>query len=270
VADRCTQCGTLLESSGRGRPRRYCSRSCQARAYRARKARHPAPRRGRPSTLTRARIVAAAVDLADRAGLDAVTMRRIATELGVATMSLYQHFPSKDALVGTMTDTVVGEGRAALEVSGGWRARLEAEAHAEWRLYRRHPWVLETLATTRPPVGPNTLAVIDRALSAAAATGLPARTALPIYLAVSGLVQGLALLPTAEHVAADRTGQSADQWWCRQAETFGELLACGEYPFLAGHFDLADGDEFTDFDALFEFGLTTLLDGLAAKLATAD
>jgi AcrR family transcriptional regulator len=211
--------------------------------------------------------VAAAVDLADRSGLEAVTMRRVATDLGVATMSLYQHFPGKGALVVAMTDTVVGKQQPAPEVSGGWRARLEAEARAEWRLYRRHPWVLEVLATTRPPVGPNTLACIDRALTAAAATGLPAHTAMRIYLVVSGLVQGLALLPAAERVAADRTGQSVHQWWRQQAEALGDVIAGGDYPFLAGYLDRAEATGLTDFDALFDFGLTTLLDGLAASLA---
>jgi AcrR family transcriptional regulator len=265
MTSQCAHCGRPIEPAGRGRPRRYCSRSCQAKAYRARQTRHPLPRRLRPATLSRARIVAVAVDLADRAGLDAVTMRRIATDLGVATMSLYQYFPGKDALVAAMTDAVVG-GQPTPEVVGHWRARLEAEARAEWRLYRRHPWVLEVLATTRPPVGPNTLAGVERALTAAAATGLPAQTALRIYLAVSGLVQGLALLPTAERAAADRTGQSADQWWRQQADALGELIARGDYPFLSGHLDPTDAVALTDFDALFEFGLATLLDGLAATL----
>jgi AcrR family transcriptional regulator len=133
MADRCAHCGTSIASTGRGRPRRYCSRSCQALAYRARKTRHPTRRRLRPAPLSRTSIVAAAVDLADRSGLEAVTMRRVATDLGVATMSLYQHFPTKGTLVVAMTDTVVGD-QPAPEVSGGWRARLEAEARAEWRL----------------------------------------------------------------------------------------------------------------------------------------
>ena len=256
---RCAQCGAVLESGRRGRPRRYCSRSCQGRAYRARRA-EPPGRIRRPGALTPARIATAAVALADRTGLDALTMRRLATELGVATMSLYRHYSSREALVVGMTDAVLDE----IEPPGGhladWRSRLEHEARQEWRLYLRHPWVLTAIATSRPPVGRGLLADAERILTGLDRPDVGPRALMSVYLAVSGLVQGLALLPTAEVVERAATGQTMEEWWAARTD---ELIARfgHEFPFLAGSF--AD-DPSVDFDALFEFALATLLDGLEA------
>ncbi|WP_162181739.1 TetR family transcriptional regulator, partial [Glycomyces tenuis] len=170
--DHCDVCGEALPPTGRGRPRRYCSRSCQGRAYRARQRSRPVVRPPRPQTLTPARLTAAAIALADAEGVEGLTMRRLSTALGVATTTLYRHFPSRDALVTAMADTVMGEIEAP-DPAGTWRERLESAAWEEWKLYRRHPWVLPVLATTRPPLGPNILDAVERVLSAAADADRP-------------------------------------------------------------------------------------------------
>jgi AcrR family transcriptional regulator len=258
--NRCAQCGAALQPSGKGRPRRYCSRSCQARAYRARRS-APPPRLARPASLTSERIAAAAVELADRTGLEALTMRRLATGLGVATMSLYRHYPSREALIVAMTDTVLEEIEPPGEEPTGWRARLEHEAREEWRLYRRHRWLLPAVATSRPPMGRGLLASAERILTGLAAPGADPRTLMSVYLAVSGLVQGLALLPAAEAAEHAATGQTMEEWWRRER---AELIAAfgDEFPYTAEHFG-PDGPP-VDFDGLFEFALATLLDGLEA------
>jgi AcrR family transcriptional regulator len=262
AVDRCAQCRAEIAQPERGRRRRYCSRACQARAYRARKRTRPAVRLDRPAALTPARITAAAIALADADGLAELTMRRLATALGTATMSLYRHFPSREALVHAMTDTVAGElepGDPAL----GWRDRLAHEAREEWRLYRRHPWVLQVLATTRPPLGPNTLGNVERALQATVAAGLAPDAAMTVYLASSGIVQGMALLPASETEVADRTGETIDEWWEAQAARLTELLDPADFPLLAGQ---PAGGVFHDFDAVFEFALDAVLTGVQARL----
>src|SRR3712207_1844198 len=87
------------------------------------------------------RIVAAAVRLADREGLAALSMRRVATELGAGAMSLYTHVPGKGELVDLMLDTVLGELYPDEEVvtSGAWRTRLRTLAQANWDFFVRHP-----------------------------------------------------------------------------------------------------------------------------------
>lgn len=257
--DRCAQCGTPLEHAGRGRPRRYCTRACQARAYRARRRTEP-PRLRRPTTLTPERIAAAAVELADRTGLETVTMRRLATELGTATMSLYRHFPSREALIVAMTDTALDGIEPPGPDLAGWRARLEYEAREEWRLYRRHPWVLPAIATSRPPMGRGLLADAERILAGIARPGESPQRPLAVYLAVSGLVQGLALLPAAEAAARAASEETIEAWWRRQITELSDLLGSGAFPTLAAL--LGPEAVAVDFDELFEFALAALLDGL--------
>lgn len=258
---RCTTCGTALERSGRGRPRRYCSRACQARAYRARKRAVPARAR-RPTTLTPARIAAAALELADRTGLKTVTMRRLATELGVATMSLYRHFPSRDALIVAMTDAALDGIKPPGPDLDGWRARLEHEAREEWRLYQRHPWMLPAIATSRPPMGRGLLADVERILTAIERPGVSPQRLMSVYLAVSGLVQGIALLPTAEAAARASSGETMEAWWRRRIAELSGLFDDGRYPRMEAL--LNPESTAVDFDALFEFALAALLDGFEA------
>jgi AcrR family transcriptional regulator len=92
------------------------------------------PSRPVESTLTRERIVAVAVAVADAEGLDAVSMRRVAVELGASTMALYGHVGGKTELVRLMVDAVAEPGRAP----------LDAAIRARWRLVRRHPWLTRT------------------------------------------------------------------------------------------------------------------------------
>jgi len=261
--DRCAQCGAPLEHSAKGRPRRYCTRACQARAFRARRRAAPTRLR-RPGTLTPGRVTAAAIELADRTGLEALTMRRLATELGVPTMSLYRHVPSREALIVAMTDAALD----AIEPPGpgldGWRARLEHEARQEWRLYQRHPWVLSAIATSRPPMGRGLLADAERILTGIARPGADSRLLLSVYLAVSGLVQGLALLPAAEAAARARAEEPIEDWWSRRLAELADLIGSGDYPFLAAH--LSPEATVVDFDALFEFALAALLDGLESSV----
>ncbi|MDA1362176.1 TetR/AcrR family transcriptional regulator [Glycomyces luteolus] len=264
--DRCTQCGTEIDQPERGRRRRYCSRSCQARAYRARAAAPPVARVARPRSLTSGRIATAAIALADHTGFAGLTMRRLATELGIATMSLYRHFSSRDALVVAMTDAVLDE----VEPPGGhladWRSRLEHEAREEWGLYRRHPWVLPAIASSRPPIGRGLLSAAERILTGIEQPGVGPERLLSVYLAVSGLVQGLALLPAAEETERAATGQTMEEWWSHRGEELADLL--GDFPFLSEHF----GPEsmVVDFDALFDFALKTLLDGLETSVIPAS
>ncbi|GAB4587668.1 TetR/AcrR family transcriptional regulator [Nocardia sp. IFM 10818] len=139
----------------------------------------------------------AAVELADREGLAGLSMRRLATDLGIATTGLYRYFPDRDALLAQMAEFALAEAPPPA-TAGDWSARLIAEARAEWRLYRRHPWMLPVLAQNRPPMGPALLDTLERSFAALDELGLPPDTMLSIYLSVSGLVQGLALLPGSE------------------------------------------------------------------------
>ncbi|MFI6869337.1 TetR/AcrR family transcriptional regulator [Nocardia sp. NPDC050406] len=261
----CAVCGTELEQAGVGRRRRYCSRSCQARAYRARRSAVPPARRAaRPRRLTTVAIVRAAVALADREGLDALSMRRLATELGVATTGLYRHFPDRDSLLAEMAELVLAETPPPPTDLTGWRARLGYEARGEWRMYRRHLWMLPLLAQTRPPMGPALLDHLERFFAALYRPGMTQQTMLPIYLSVSGLVQGLGLL-----LATERTPLGPDPADPRTAEAIA-LVSPESHPMLAEFFEPdADGIAL-DLDELLDTCLTLLFDGVAARYFPED
>lgn len=110
----------------------------------------------RSPKLTQRRIVGAAIRLADADGLDAVTIRRLASELDVKPMSLYVHIATKDDLLALMMDEVVGMMLIEKPLSENWREALAEIAKREHAAYRAHPWVLEAFARG-PRMGPNTL-----------------------------------------------------------------------------------------------------------------
>ncbi|WP_280362519.1 TetR/AcrR family transcriptional regulator [Nocardia wallacei] len=255
----CVACGAAMTQPQRGRRRRYCSRACQARAYRARRDTvEIPPRRARPRRLTSVGIVRAAVELADREGLRALSMRRLATELRVATAALYRHFPDRDTLLAEMAELVIAESPPPPTDLTGWRDRIGYEARAEWQLYRRHPWMLAVLAQTQPPVGPALLDSLERFFTALAGAGVDRDGVLSIYLSVSGLVQGLALLPGSEH-SPDPAGAEAFR------ATAVELVSAHTYPTLSRYFAAPTDTIDLDFDRLLENALALLFDGIAAR-----
>ncbi|MEV0248473.1 TetR/AcrR family transcriptional regulator [Nocardia sp. NPDC050712] len=251
----CAVCGERVAHPVRGRRRRYCSRSCQARAYRARRQAAP-PRRSAPRRLTTVAIVRAAVALADREGLEGLSMRRLATELGVATAALYRHFPDRDTLLAEMAELTLAEIAPPPPGSAGWRAGLAYEARGEWQLYRRHPWMLPVLAQTRPPVGPTLLDSLERPFAAVYRPGMSRETVLTVCLSVSSLVQGLALLVTSERRPL---GLRAT------AEQVAALVDPVTYPMLVQVFDTGTTGLDIDLDRLFEDSLALLFDGIAAR-----
>jgi AcrR family transcriptional regulator len=216
--------------------------------------------------LDRDLVVRTAIQLADAEGLATVSMRLVAARLGTSTMSLYHHVSGKDDLVTAMVDTVLAEHRPPPPDATGWRALLEHEAREEWALYQRHPWSLTALATTRPPLGRSLLETVDRFLSALA---LDHRTALPVYLLVSGYVQGTALMAVAEFEAARDTGVSSRSWWQARLGRLGGVVGSNRYPWLT-ELAAADPPTTADLDGWFDFGLHRVLDGIAVFLEPDD
>ncbi|WP_174185608.1 TetR/AcrR family transcriptional regulator [Nocardia barduliensis] len=259
----CALCRNELVQPERGRRRKYCSRSCQARAYRARRAALPVRRAARPARLTAVGITRTAVELADRDGIDGLTMRRLAGALGVATAALYRHYPDREALLASMAELVLDEIPAPPADRTGWRSRLRHEAHEEWRLYRRHPWMLPLLARTRPPLGPALLDVLERNFAALDHACLTRQTRFTIYLALSGLVQGLALLWSSERV--DRFGDPRDAETTAFQRDIAELLDPAIRPVLHRQLTGKGSGFEMNFDDLLASAVELLLDGVAVR-----
>jgi AcrR family transcriptional regulator len=220
--------------------------------------REAAGRRGRRPRHTVTDVVAAAVDLADAHGLDAVSMRTVATRLGTGAMSLYSYVPDKEALVAAMVEHVSGEQRLPDAPSGDWRADLSALAREQRALLHRHPWVIDAL-THRQPLGPNALAALEFAAAALAPTGQPPATRLETFALLTGFVVNVVRSELADLSAASARAEDGRR---HQGELL-DLLATGRYPNVAAAFAHAGGGPAgADPGERFERLLARMLDGL--------
>src|SRR5215470_1944279 len=156
---------------------------------------------GRPAQRSRAEITAAAFAIADADGLDAVSMRRVAAELGTGAASLYRYLGSREDLLDLMTDSLGQEYRFAAP-SGDWLADVVAIGEQTRAIMRHHPWSAP-LITTRPVLGPNGLRVMEHFLDVLAAHPADGSTKLEAFAMVSGI--------TALFVLHELAGGSATQ-----------------------------------------------------------
>ncbi|WP_306748305.1 TetR/AcrR family transcriptional regulator [Saccharothrix yanglingensis] len=223
------------------------------------------PKRGRKPSLTVFDITRAAIEVADAEGLAAVSMARVAQQLGKSTMALYRHVNSKDELLALMAD-------AALELppelpGGDWRAGLTTWTHAVVAAFRRHPWFAR-IPLTGPPAGPHNLAWFDSALGALSETTLAEDEKVGVVMGLLTFVHGTLRLGT----EMTRHYQDKPEAFSRQyARVLRTVVDPRRLPALgrvvdSGVFDVDDlyRDEV---DADFGFALNIFLDGVAAHLA---
>ncbi|WP_067466321.1 TetR/AcrR family transcriptional regulator [Nocardia amamiensis] len=225
----------------------------------------PRPSRGPKPGLSLDRIVDAAIELADAEGLAAVTMRRVATELGTGTMSLYRYLPGKAELLDLMLDKVQRPIDGPVGTVDGWRAALETLAYESLALYRRHPW-LTGVDQSRPVLGPGAMDGMEKVLGAIRPMGLPDRELVSVVIMISGYVLGVARTQLYQQEAERKSGMTDAEFWQAQVPVLGQALATGRYPVMAA---LSDDAFSPDFDH-FGFGLQRLLDGLEHYVAQRD
>jgi AcrR family transcriptional regulator len=217
------------------------------------------PNKGPRPALSLERIVAAAVRVAATDGLQAVSMSRVAADLGVSTMSLYRYVDAKDELLALMADLTLEAPPARRGPEESWREGLSRWARTELGVYRRNPWVLR-IPISGPPVTPNAIAWLERGLDCLRDTGLDEGEKLSVMLLLTGYVRNQATLQ-ADIAAAQAAGAAPELM-----ASYGRLLAKLTDPerFPALHAVLAAGvfDEPDDGDDEFGFGLERVLDGI--------
>ncbi|GAB2745286.1 TetR/AcrR family transcriptional regulator C-terminal domain-containing protein [Amycolatopsis magusensis] len=210
----------------------------------------------------REQLVRTAIRIADTEGLDAVSMRRLGTELGVGPMSLYRQVAGKDELVAQMADAVFGEPELPDPGPDGWRAKLELVSRLLWQLTQRHHWLPRVISFTRPLLLPNAMAYTEWTLRALDGLGLSAATRAREAIILPALVITTAMSRAAEIEAEQDTGETFDLWWLARENRTSELMHSGAFPLLA----TIPHDVVADLDGLFEHALTRHLDGLATTL----
>ena len=217
----------------------------------------PAPRRDHE--LTRDRIVAAAITIADADGLAELSMRRIAGALGVSTMSLYRHLPGKDDLTLAMIDAALGELPLPDRHPPGWRSALELAARLEWAGFQRHPWLASSMSLTRPQMALNAMRLSEWVMAAFDGTRLPLPDRMYVQVLIFTFVRGVASALEPEAEAIRDSGITNEQWMAEQA---GTVVAMMDRHAMTNFRQLLSVEFDFDLEILFEFGLGRLLDGL--------
>ena len=204
-------------------------------------------------------MLAAAVALADEAGLEAFSMRGLAQELGVVPMALYKHVANKDALLDGMVDIVFGE----IELPSGdldWRSAMRRRAISTRETLKRHTWAIGLMESRHP--GPANLRNHDAVMGCLREAGFSFEMAVHAYSAQDAYIYGFALQ---ESDLGFETPQSAGEAAQRRAKTIGALE---DYPYLA---EVITKLPETGYDNALEFawGLDLILDGLEQLRHTA-
>jgi len=209
--------------------------------------------------LSRDGLMKAAVALADRDGIDSVTMRKLAEELDAGAMSLYYHVPNKDALLDGMVDIVFSE----IELPStdvDWKTAMRRRAISTRQALRRHPWALGRMEATTAP-GPADLRLHDAVLRCLRVAGFSVDMAVQAYSVQDAYIYGFALQDRAlpfgtQEEFAEAAGKRVQEVKSRMEE------AARAYPTLA---EVVAGYVAThgyDAGEAFEFGLDIILDGL--------
>jgi len=223
--------------------------------------------RRRREPISRDAIVAAAIGLLDREGLAALSMRRLAEELGTGAASLYWHVGSKDGLLDLVLDEVIGEVKVPDPDPGRWQEQLKQIARDQRAASHRHPWVVR-VSVGRIPMGPNALRYSERILAILRAGGLPPHLAVQGYLLLIATINGFTIDETGVDDSADARDGSMSldpdslQEIADMASDYVASLPADRFPnmtALAGEFAFSDPDE------RFELLIDIFVDGLGRK-----
>jgi AcrR family transcriptional regulator len=234
--------------------------------------RRPPGRRGPKPGLSIDAIVEAAVRLADAEGLDAVSMARVARELGFTTMSLYRYVTSKEELLQLMwNDSAQGAEDLVLE-GDGWRQRLLMWAEVQRDVLDQHPWITQ-MPMAAPPLAPNSLTFVERGLETLDGTGLAEEDKLRII----GLISSYTLSESrmahdaaraaAQARAAAEAGHPVPSWTFESL--LRQLVDQATYPRLfriAWSADTVEEPPVSNEHEEFLFALDRILDGVQSLI----
>ena len=195
-------------------------------------------------------MVQAAFELADAEGLDALTIRAVASRLGATPMSLYRHVSNKDDLLDALVERMYGEFESPDPRRPDWRAELRRRASSVRAVLVRHPWSVALIETRAGPDRPVTFAHAEAVLATLIAAGCSPRLASRAFVVLDSYVYGFAMqqitMPTTEpgDVEADL------------------VAAMQQYPSMLAAMDAVVADPEYDFIAEFDAGLDLVLDGI--------
>ncbi len=222
------------------------------------------PQRGPKREMSIESIVDAAVEIADKGGLSAVSMSSVATSLGFTPMSLYRYITAKDDLLLLMQERGIGVPPESALEADGWRDGLRQWAEGQLGIFLQHPWLLD-IPIEGTPLTPNNLAWLDAALEVLSAQPISYDEKVAIVLTVIAQVRWEGGVQRGFAAAAEAAGTSPDELDSRANEALGQLVQPTQFPQVhaalqAGVFaPVPDGNPVS-------FGLERVLDGVEAFL----
>ena len=203
--------------------------------------------------LSRERVLRTAMALADKQGLDSLTMRRLGQKLGVEAMSLYNHVANKDDLLDGMVDIAFSE--IDLSSNGAdWKAIMRGRAMSARKMLARHPWAVG-LMESRATAGPANLRHHNSVIGNLRRGGFSIEMAAHAYSLMDSYIYGFALQQMNMPVGARKQDPEA-------AQTFLDRFRADEYPYLAEMVNEHAMKSGYDYGDEFEFGLDLILNGL--------
>src|SRR5918992_2246884 len=192
----------------------------------------PGAKRGPRRGLSIDAVVDAAINIADSEGLDAVTMRRLADELGVVPMTVYTYIPGKAELLDLMLDAAYARMPRTDTAGHPWRYRVTAIAQENKDLFERHRWAA-AVSTTRPPLGPGQLAKYEHELAALAGLGLDDVEMDDCLTYLLSFVQACARASADARTARHDSAMTDEQWWQVNAPLLARVFDENAYPTAA-------------------------------------
>ncbi|MEV8531494.1 TetR/AcrR family transcriptional regulator [Streptomyces sp. NPDC051211] len=226
------------------------------------------PRRQKEQpALSREQIVAAAIELLDAEGIEALSMRKLGTRMGAAATSLYRHVANKDELIELVVDEVYGELEVPdLRDPADWRAAVARSGHSLREVALRHPWVAAVLGQVGlAHLGPNLMRMSERMLALFQRAGFPAGEPEPAMKAVIAYVVGSATSEAAYLSLLARSGQDEREWVRSLTPAAEQALA--DHPLMRENASAARrGDPRRVREENFDYGLQRVLDGLETRL----
>jgi AcrR family transcriptional regulator len=207
--------------------------------------------------LSRERVLEAAIGIADREGIEALTMRRLADALGAGAMSVYYHVANKDDLLGGMVELVVEE----MELAGAgpdWKAQLKRTTTSAHDVLLQHPWAT-SLLLSGPTVSAARLRYMDAMLGCLRSAGFTAEMTDLAYHALDSHIMGFTLWLVGIRAGMERLGPVPNAF---------ELFDADVLPYLAEHVEQHMRERRPDEQGPFAFGLELILDGLERRLAS--
>lgn len=225
-------------------------------AWRTSRERKPGPRPG----LSLDQIVDAAIAIADRDGISAVSLARVASELGCATASLYRHVRAKEDLVVLMRDAAAAPPPDLPPPDPErWLASLDGLAWQIFLLYRKHPWVL-AVPSVGPPTTPNELMWGEHMLRAMSRTALTYPDQIRAVTLIAGYVREQARLALDPVISSEAAADELDYF-----QLLGKVMTPDRFPMFCRVFaDETVSSSIGYADEDFQFGLDRILAGLAA------